>query len=130
MDRQRLASGRKRRYSGRRPAQEKTTPAPCAGKMGPATPGYNDNEAPTERGPGASPVLRGGEHDAIRIDAEASSGMVRGTAAVLELTTQDIDDILEYVLSAVDTLQTAVDRATVARQATHDAAAVARGLVK
>ena len=56
--------------------------------------------------------------------------MVRGTAAVLELTTQDLDDILDYILSAVDTLQTAVDRATVARQATHDASAVARGLVK
>lgn len=55
--------------------------------------------------------------------------MVRGSATVLELTTQDLDDIVEYILAAVDTLQTAVDRATVTRQAAQDAAAVARSLV-
>lgn len=129
MDRQRLDSNRKRRYRGRRPAQEKTTPAPCKSKMGPATPDHFDNEVATERGPGTTPILRGGKHDAVLVDAYTSAGMVRGTAEVLELTTQDLEEILVYVLDAVDSLQTAVDRATVARQAAQDAAAVARGLV-
>jgi len=129
MDRQRPASNRKRQYDGRRTIQEKTPPTTCKSKMGPPAPGHDDHEASTERRPGTPHVLRSGKHDTVRIDAKATEGMVRGTATVLELTTQDLDDIVEYILAAVDTLQTAVDRATVTRQAAQDAAAVARGLV-
>lgn len=129
MDRQRPASNRKRQYDGRRTIQEKTPPTTGKSKMGPPAPGHDDHEATTERRPGAPHVLRSGKYDTVRIDAKATEGMVRGTATVLELTTQDLDDIVEYILAAVDTLQTAVDRATVTRQAAQDAAAVARGLV-
>lgn len=129
MDRQRPASNRVRRHADGGAAQEKTAPSPCKGKMGPETPGHNDDETPTERGQGTAPVLRGVKHDSVCLDKGPSAGMDGGEAEVLELTVQDLDDILQCVLSAVDALQSAVDRATVARQAAQDAAAIARGLL-